>query len=123
MNFIENQIKQMLVNVLLISNERLDFVYLRNVYAQSTEHKTITNDDDVRKFLELFLFTSILTFTSHSGEIFQSFSTDIAKFTFKPGCIRPDMAHGILENEMTLLSKMYSKRNICPYFDNHRCNA
>lgn len=40
-----------------------------------------------------------LTFTSYSGNIIESFTTNIAKFTFEPGYIRPYMTHGILNEE------------------------
>lgn len=69
----------------------------------------------------------LLTFTSYSGKIFQSFSTDIAKFTFKPGYIRPNMAHGILMNTkygfLSMNSSRRKKQKLKIYFYKYRCNT
>ncbi len=64
---------------------------------------------------------NLFTFTSYCGEIFQSFSTDIAEFTFKPGYIRPDMAHGILKKKFDFQLK--NKILLWIYFYKYRCNA
>ena len=81
-------VKERLVNQRCYFDQSVTWCLL-SVFLSYSEHKTTVNGQQIGLIRDF-------TFTAHSREIFQSFSTDVAKFAFEPGGIRPNMAHGIL---------------------------